>query len=90
MAAAASGRSFPAASPHCWHLPHSHLTCTPHPTPGTPSLQQAHYQAARCLYVAHSLLAAQKPGEAAALFGRAAERCKQAARCAGLRACMGV
>ncbi|KAI3436731.1 hypothetical protein D9Q98_006146 [Chlorella vulgaris] len=41
--------------------------------------KQAHYQAARALYVAHSLLAAGKFGEAAALFGRATERCQQAA-----------
>ncbi|EFN58517.1 hypothetical protein CHLNCDRAFT_140581 [Chlorella variabilis] len=41
--------------------------------------KQAHYQAARCLYLAHSMLAAEKYREAAGLFGRAADRCKQAA-----------
>ncbi|KAI7837680.1 hypothetical protein COHA_008473 [Chlorella ohadii] len=41
--------------------------------------KQAHYQAARCVFVAHSLLAGGKPREAAALFSRAADRCKHAA-----------
>ncbi|GAB4820832.1 hypothetical protein N2152v2_007878 [Parachlorella kessleri] len=41
--------------------------------------QAAQYQAARCLYVAHSYLAAGgKAAEAAALFQRAQERCRQA------------
>ncbi|PRW56110.1 Signal recognition particle subunit SRP68 isoform A [Chlorella sorokiniana] len=41
--------------------------------------KQAHYQAARCVFVAHSLLAGGKPRDAAALFSRAADRCKHAA-----------
>ncbi|KAL4457792.1 hypothetical protein ABPG75_012657 [Micractinium tetrahymenae] len=41
--------------------------------------KQAHYQAARCLYVAHSYLAADKLAEAAGLFDRTLKRCKQAA-----------
>lgn len=55
----------------------------PRPTSSHPNLrlQQAHFQAARCLYMAHSLLAAGQHTEAAGLFGRAGERCKQAARC---------
>ena len=40
--------------------------------------QSAHFQAARCLYAAHSHLAAGRAREAAALFGRTAERCRQA------------
>ena len=51
-----------------------------HAPPAPACLQQAHYQAARCLYLAHSMLAAEKYREAAGLFGRAADRCKQAAR----------
>jgi hypothetical protein len=49
------------------------------PTPIAFCSQQAHYQAARCLYVAHSLLAAERYSEAAALYRRAADRCRQAA-----------
>lgn len=33
-------------------------------------MQLAHYQAARCVYVAHSYLAAGKPSEALTLFQR--------------------
>ena len=39
---------------------------------------QALHLAGRCLYVAHSFLAANKNTEALALFGRAVQRCKQA------------
>jgi hypothetical protein len=39
----------------------------------------AHFRAARCLYVAHVYLASGQAAQAAALFGRAAERAAQAA-----------
>ena len=42
------------------------------------SAKIGHYQAARCLYVAHASLAAGKWTAAAALFQRAQERCSQA------------
>uniref|UniRef100_A0A7S3VUP0 Signal recognition particle subunit SRP68 n=1 Tax=Dunaliella tertiolecta TaxID=3047 RepID=A0A7S3VUP0_DUNTE len=40
-------------------------------------LQAARVRASRCYYVAHSLLGSQKPLEAFALFGRAAERAQE-------------
>lgn len=36
--------------------------------------QAAHFQAGRCLYAGHAYLAAHKPREANAVFGRARER----------------
>jgi hypothetical protein len=42
-------------------------------------LQAARVRAARCLYVAHSLLASARPLEALALFDRAASRVQEAA-----------
>ena len=71
-----------------WHALHAraaaHLPTPPLFPPSLRLPQQAHYQAARCLFMAHALLAGGKPREAGGLFGRAVDRCKHAARWVGV------